>query len=240
MKRKVQLFNIKGVKCNNCVNDILEDLNKIKIISHSKINNNLNEVEIISDKKISTTELQSYIKRKYIVEKKENYNTEIKETSKIKQLYPLFLIIIYIFSSCILLNINKMNIQSFMLDFMGIFFVVFSFFKLLNLKGFQNSFKKYDLIGKQFNLYCWIYPFIEIVIGIFLLMRFNIYICLIITLIILISTSIGVAISLRKNENTKCACLGSVLNLPMTEATLIENFTMIIMTMILLFSIQSL
>ena len=64
-----------------------------------------------------------------------------------------------------------MNIKSFMLDFMGIFFVVFSFFKLLNLKGFQNSFKKYDLIGKQFNLYCWLYPFIEIVIGIFLIQQ---------------------------------------------------------------------
>ena len=124
-----------------------------------------------------------------------------------------------------------------MLDFMGIFFVVFSFFKLLNLKGFQNSFKKYDLISKQFNLYCWIYPFIEIAIGIFLLMRFHIYICLIITLVILISTFIGVIRSLRKNENLKCACLGSVLDLPMTEATLIENFTMIVMSLIMLFSI---
>ena len=130
-----------------------------------------------------------------------------------------------------------MNIQSFMLDFMGIFFVVFSFFKLLKLKGFQTSFKKYDLIGKQFNLYCWLYPFIEIFIGIFLLMRIHIYTCLIITLIILISTSIGVIKSLQKNENIKCACLGSVLNLPMTEATLIENFTMIVMILIMLFSI---
>ena len=237
MKEKMQLFKIKGIKCNNCVNDILEDLNKIKRISHAEINNNLNKVKIISEKQISTTELQSYIKGKYIVVEKENYNTEIQEVSKFKQLYPLFLIVTYIFLSCIFLNINNINIKSFMLDFMGIFFVVFSFFKLLNLKGFQNSFKKYDLIGKQFNLYCWLYPFIEIVIGIFLLMRLNIYTCLIITLIILISTSIGVIKSLQKNENIKCACLGSVLDLPMTEATLIENFTMIIMSLIMLFSI---
>ena len=68
MKEKIQLFKLKGIKCNNCVNDILEDLNKIKRISHAQINNNLNEVKIISEKKISTTELQSYIKGKYIVE----------------------------------------------------------------------------------------------------------------------------------------------------------------------------
>lgn len=237
MKEKMQLFKLKGIKCNNCVNDILKDLNKIKTISHAEINNNLSEVKIISEQKISTTELQSYIKQKYIISEKENNNTEIKKMSKFKQLYPLFLIITYIFLSCIFLNIEHINTQSFMLDFMGIFFVVFSFFKLLNLKGFQNSFKKYDLIGKQFNLYCWLYPFIEIVIGIFLLMRLHIYICLIITLIILISTSIGVIKSLQKNENIKCACLGSVLDLPMTEATLIENFTMTVMSLIMLFSI---
>ena len=237
MKKKIQLFKIKGIKCNNCVNDILEELNKLKIISQAEINNNFIEVKIISEKKISTTELQSYIKQKYIVAEKKYYNTEIKEVSKFKQLYPLFLIITYIFLSCIFLNIDNMNIQSFMLDFMGIFFVVFSFFKLLNLNGFQNSFKKYDLIGKQFNLYCWIYPFIEIIIGIFLIIRLHIYTCLIITIIILISTSIGVIKSLRKNENIKCACLGSVLELPMTEATLIENFTMIVMSLIMLFSI---
>jgi len=237
MKEKIHLFNIKGIKCNNCVNDILKDLNKIENISHAEINNNLSEVKIISKQQISHTELQSYIKRKYIVAEKKNNNSEIKEVSKLKQLHPLLLIITYIFLSCIFLNIDNMNIQNFMLDFMGIFFVVFSFFKLLNLKGFQNSFKKYDLIGKHFNAYCWIYPFIEISIGIFLLFRLYIYICLIITLIILISTSIGVIQSLRKKENIQCACLGSVLDLPMTEATLIENFTMIIMSLIMLFSI---
>ena len=51
MKEKMQLFKLKGIKCNNCVNDILEDLNKIKRISHAEINNNLNEVKIISEKK---------------------------------------------------------------------------------------------------------------------------------------------------------------------------------------------
>ena len=237
MNEKIQLFKIIGIKCNNCVDNILKDLNKIKTITHAEINNNLSEVKIISEQKISTNEIQSYIKQKYIVTETENHNREIKKKSKFKQLYPLLLIITYIFLSCIFLNIENINTQSFMLDFMGIFFVVFSFFKLLNLKGFSNSFKKYDLIGKQFNLYCWIYPFIEIAIGIFLLMRFHIYICLIITLVILISTFIGVIRSLRKNENLKCACLGSVLDLPMTEATLIENCTMIIMSLIIIFSI---
>ena len=237
MKKIIQIFNIKGVKCNNCVNDILKDLNEIKIISYTEININLCEIKIISEQKIVATELQSYIKKKYIISDKDNYNTEIIKLSKFKQLYPLFLIFTYIFLSCIFLNIKSINIESFMLDFMGIFFVVFSFFKLLDLKGFQNSFKKYDLIGKQFNLYCWAYPILEIIIGTCLLIRFQIYLCLILVLIMLLSTTIGVIITLRKNVKIKCACLGSVLNLPMTEATLIENFIMIIMSLIMIFSL---
>jgi len=138
----------------------------------------------------------------------------------------------------VFLNIKNMNLEDFMLDFMGIFFVAFSFFKLLDLKGFTYSFKNYDLIGKQFNLYCWLYPIIEIVIGTFLLMRLQIYLCLVMTIIILLSTTIGVIKSLRKNAHINCACLGSILNLPMTEATLIENFIMIIMSLTMIFSIS--
>lgn len=235
MKDQIQLFKIKGVKCENCVNDILKDLKKIKTINHAEININLNEVTIISEQKISTNEIQSYIKQKYLISDEENHNNNTNKVSIFKQLYPLFLIVIYIFSSCFFLNIENMNMQSFMLDFMGIFFVSFSFFKFLDLKGFKNSFQKYDLIGNQSNLYCGAYPLIEIIIGTFLLMRFHVNICLIITIIILLSTSIGVIKNIRKKTNIKCACLGSVLDLPMTEATLIENITMIIMSLIILF-----
>ena len=40
-----------------------------------------------------------------------------------------------------------------MLDFMGLFFIVFSFFKMLDLKGFSQSFKMYDPLAKRIPVY---------------------------------------------------------------------------------------
>jgi len=117
----------------------------------------------------------------------------------------------------------------FMIDFMGLFFIVFSFFKLLDLKGFTNAFKMYDPLARKSTFYAQIYPFIEIMLGLLFLFRFKVQFAIIITLIILSITTIGVTKALRNKEEIQCACLGSVLKLKMTEATFIENTIMIIM-----------
>lgn len=60
-------------------------------------------------------------------------------------------------------------------------------------------------------------------------MRFQLDLALISTIVILGITTIGVTKSLLSKQSIKCACLGSVLNLPMTKATFIENTIMIAM-----------
>jgi len=107
------------------------------------------------------------------------------------------------------------------------FFVVFSFFKLLDLKGFQNSFRRYDPLAKSLPFYGWLYPFVELALGVLFLMRLEVQLTLCLTLGILGMTTIGVIKVLSSKKQIQCACLGSVLNLPMTEATLIENALMI-------------
>ena len=62
-----------------------------------------------------------------------------------------------------------------------------------------------------------------------LLMRFEIKIALIITLIVLGITTIGVTKTLLDKKSIRCACLGTALKLPMTEATFIENIIMLAM-----------
>ena len=67
-----------------------------------------------------------------------------------------------------------------------------------------------------------------------LLMRYEVKIALIITLFVLGITTIGVMKTLADKKSIKCACLGTVLKLPMTEATLIENLIMIVMAVSML------
>jgi len=124
-----------------------------------------------------------------------------------------------------------------MLDFMGLFYIVFSFFKLLDLKGFPESFSMYDPLAKIIPAYGWVYPFIELALGLMFLMRVEITAVLIITLVILGITTIGVTRTLLNKKAIQCACLGTALKLPMTEATFIENAIMIVMAVLMLLNL---
>jgi hypothetical protein len=123
-----------------------------------------------------------------------------------------------------------------MFDFMGLFFIVFSFFKLLDYNNFPHSFAMYDPIAKRFSIYGWIYPAIETVLGLTFLFRVALNFSLIATIIILGITTVGVTRTLIDKRAIRCACLGTALKLPMTKATFIENSIMIIMATYMLFS----
>jgi len=232
--KNFQHFNITGMTCESCVKNVLEELKKNNNISKMEVDLRLGEVRVLSSIKLSIVELQKNLSPKYKIFKKEKTSSDNSFVFKLKQLYPLILVLSYVFLASLFINYNNLNGKEFMLDFMGLFFIVFSFFKLLNLKGFTSSFKMYDPIAKKSIIYRWIYPFIELIIGIFFLMRFNIQFALIVTLIVLCATNFGVIKILHNKKSIKCACLGTVLNLPMTEATLIENSIMIIMSILML------
>jgi len=147
----------------------------------------------------------------------------------------LFLIFGYITGASVLLNSTSWELDSFMFDFMGLFYIVFSFFKFLDYKGFPDSFRMYDPLAKVLPAYGWIYPFLETALGLMFLLRFEIDVALVATIVILGITSIGVTRSLFSKKVIKCACLGTALNLPMTEATFIENTIMLVMAVWMLF-----
>lgn len=79
------------------------------------------------------------------------------------------------------------------------------------------------------------YPFIETSLGIMFLFRWQIKTALIITLVILSITTIGVINTFLDKKKINCACLGTAIKLPMTEATLIENIIMLVMSVSMIF-----
>ena len=149
--------------------------------------------------------------------------------SDLKQLSPLFLVLFYITMAALLMNRIDFRVVNFMYDFMGLFYIVFSFFKFLDYKNFPGSFSMYDPIAKAIPAYGWTYPFLETVLGLAFLLRVELYYALIITLIVLGATTVGVTRALMNKSTIHCACLGTALNLPMTKATFIENSIMLFM-----------
>ena len=237
-------YTIKGMTCNNCKASVEKHLRAVNDVTDVTVNLEKSEAEIIMNNHIATSILKKALPEKYTLSEKvtknvfesvANSSMEITEDkSKFEQLKPLFLILLYISVSAILLHYKDWNWKEVMLDFMGLFFIVFSFFKMLDLKGFPDSFRMYDPLAKQIPAYGSIYPFIETALGIMFLMRFEVHIALIITLVILSITTFGVTKTLVDKKSIRCACLGTALQLPMTEATFIENAIMIVMAILML------
>ena len=121
-----------------------------------------------------------------------------------------------------------------MTQYMGIFFIIFSLAKLLDVKGFAKAFKQYDLFAKYIPFYAASYPFIEFILGILYLFNFFINIAAIITIIILGMGSMGIIKNLLSKNKVQCACLGTKLNVPLTKVTLLEDIIMVLMAIMLL------
>ncbi|MBT8307658.1 MAG: cation transporter [Maribacter sp.] len=233
-------YNITGMTCSGCVANISNDLIRIEGVTKVDINLEKGEAEIESDRHILMGILQAAISDKYRIRlKKEVIKPNTidlnNEKSKLRQLRPLFLIFLYLFSTVFLLNIRDWSATEAMLDFMGLFYIVFSFFKFLDLKGFPESFRMYDPLAKVFPFYGWAYPFLELGLGLMFLMRYQITIALVVTIVVLGLTTLGVTKTLLDKKQIRCACLGTSLKLPMTEATFIENAIMLIMAVVMLF-----
>ena len=235
-------LNIKGMHCAGCVSTIERAIYKVEgvtkaVVSLSKetvrVEGGVSSSSVINA--ITSTGYEATLMDPAVKQQKNQQKQEPQ--SELKQLYPLFLIFFYISSAALLINWTNFNASNFMFDFMGLFFIVFSFFKILDYKNFPHSFAMYDPIAKRFSIYGWIYPAIETVLGLAFLFRVALNFSLIATIIILGITTVGVTRALIDKRAIRCACLGTALKLPMTKATFIENSIMIIMATYMVFSL---
>jgi hypothetical protein len=126
-------------------------------------------------------------------------------------------------------------VMQFMQHFMAGFFLVFSFFKLLDLKGFAESYAMYDVIAQRIPAWGYIYPFIELGLGLAFCINYNPQITNIVTLVVMSISIIGVLQSVLNKRKIQCACLGAVFKLPMSTVTIIEDALMIGMSATMLF-----
>ncbi len=147
---------------------------------------------------------------------------------------PLIVIIIMITVSALILGRDE-GFSDFILYFMTGFFLVFSGFKLMDLKGFAEGYSTYDLLAKRWFGYGYIYPFIELAFGLLMLAEIHTASLLWTEIFIMAFSGLGVAIKLAKGEEFECACLGTFLKVPLTKITLIEDFGMALFALILLF-----
>lgn len=112
------------------------------------------------------------------------------------------------------------------------FFLSFSLLKFIDIHGFAEGFATYDLLAKKFRPYGLIYPYLELSLGLSYLLNFQPLLTNLATIIIMGLASIGVATALSSQRQLQCACLGTVLKVPLSKVTLIEDLVMVAMAAI--------
>jgi copper chaperone CopZ len=225
-------YHIEGMTCSSCESKVkaallgLEQVTKVE----TSVSNQTIHVSMVTH--VPIEKLQVTLPEKYKISAK-NHNETLEKTRSWFETYkPVLLIFVYISVITVLIQLpqNNFDLMIWMQHFMAGFFLVFSFFKLLNLKGFAESYKMYDVIAKVLPVWGYMYAFIELGLGLAYLVNFRPELVNITTFLVMSVSLIGVLQSLLSKKQIRCACLGAVFNLPMSTITIVEDSLMIIMS----------
>ena len=180
-----------------------------------------------------------------LIEKSGNYyvnatQSDSKASTQSNRSYkPLAIIVVYlvVITTLIEASSGAFSLETWMPNFMAGFFLVFSFFKMLDIPAFATAYQSYDIIAAKAKWYGYVFPFIELGLGIAYLLYSDNSITHLVTAIIMFVSLIGVIRSVVRKSEIQCACLGTVFNLPMSYVTIIEDGIMLVMALLMYFKI---
>jgi copper chaperone CopZ len=228
MEHKYQLT---GMTCGSCEAKVKKALESVVGVIRAEVSKDEQSATIHMEKHIPVTTFQNVLEAKYQISN-EARETEEKTRTWLETYTPILLIFFYITLVTILVQLRNESFDTmmWMRHFMAGFFLVFSFFKFLNLKGFAESYVMYDVLAKKIPAWAYLYAFVEFGLGIAFLIDFNPILTNSVTLVVMSISIIGVLQSVLNKQKIQCACLGAVFNLPMSTVTIIEDGIMILMS----------
>jgi cation transport ATPase len=238
----VKEYQLKGMTCSGCEAKVKHLLLSIADINAVEVSKENDIATLKMNNTIAIQTLQSALggnESKYQISEKQATvivkNTDV-ERSWLETYKPILLVFSYIAGISYLFQAQQahFNLMQWMQHFMAGFFLVFSFFKLLNLKAFAASYAMYDIIAKRFSTWGYLYAFIELGLGVAYLINFKPFLTNSITLLVMSVSIIGVLETVVNKKKIQCACLGTVFNLPMSTVTIVEDGLMILMSAMML------
>lgn len=147
--------------------------------------------------------------------------------------YSLLLIIcifslIYIINYAYLYFYKNKDFSSLKNNIMGSILILFGILKLYDIEKFMEIFQKYDIISKNIPLYSLIYPFIEILLGLYFLYSDKLTNVKLVTNFLMFISIISVSLSMIKGQTLRCGCLGAFFHIPLSYVTMSENIIMLL------------
>jgi copper chaperone CopZ len=235
-------YNIAGMTCTNCIAKVKSELLKMGDIAQADIQLSAPQATITMQKHISTQELQSALKKagNYIITEADGGMHAAINNEEAKSLFTIYKPILFVFFYILIVTIIAASATAgfdwmkALRIFMSGFFLAFSFFKMLDLQGFADSYSTYDIIAKKIKIWGFVYAFIELLLGIAYAINFLPLVTNGVTFIVMTVSIVGVLQSVLNKRKIQCACLGTVFKLPMSTVTIIEDAAMIVMSAIMI------
>lgn len=232
-------YQLTGMTCAGCEDKVRSSLLLLEAVTAVEVSKDDNIASITMTKHIPLSDLQNALggsTSKYQISATQHSEVVEQTRSWFETYKPILLIFFYIIVVSSLIQINNLafDYMQWMRHFMAGFFLVFSFFKMLNLKGFAESYVMYDVLAKRIPLWAYAYAFIEFGLGVAYIINYNPFMTNVVTLVVMTISIIGVLQSVLNKKKIQCACLGAVFNLPMSTVTIIEDALMIAMSGLML------
>lgn len=241
-KQMKHQYQVQGMHCESCVTKVASVLEKIPGVTRADVTLTPPRAGVEMREHVTVERMNSALQGvgTYRLEEEENapevLSTGQETVSRVATYFPLILIALYLIGGVVLreLSLGRFEGPSMMSNFMGGFFTVFSFFKILDLRGFAEGYATYDIIAQKYPEYGKIYPFIELFLGILYLFANAPFVTSLLTVIVMGVSSVGVIKSIRSRRQIQCACLGTFFQLPLTNITLFEDLLMVAMAVVML------
>src|ERR1700722_12285944 len=151
---------------------------------------------------------------------------------KLKRYLPLIVLIAIAGLGALALVSSAMDLMHWMRFFMGLLLCQFSMLKLFNLPRFADEFQMYDWIAKRSRAYAYFYPFLELCLGLAYLSGNWLMAANLLTIVVMSIGSVGVIQALKAGLDVRCACMGTILDVPLSTVTLTEDIGMGLMALI--------
>jgi len=228
-------YQITGMTCSGCEAKVKLFLKRLPAVQSVTITREKNRAEIAMDSHIGITQLQEALggpASKYQISQAEAVPVKTKSQAWWVTYRPILMIFFYISGVTLLAQwgASIFDWQKAMTHFMAGFFLVFSFFKMLNLEGFADSYRMYDVVARAIPVWAYLYAFVELGLGVAYLTGVAPLATNLVTLIVMSVSIVGVLQTVLNKKKIQCACLGAVFNLPMSTVTIIEDALMIAMS----------
>lgn len=236
-----QTYNIAGITCSSCITRLTTRLLSVNEVLSAELQFASPQATLLLHTHVPLATLQQAIgSDKYTITPTTNHVADVAEqstsTSTSVSYYPIYLIFAYIAgaSLLVLFAAPDSGFMAWMNNFMAGFFLVFSFFKLLNISAFAEGYRTYDVVARRFPAYGYVYPLLELLLAIAYLLRVQPVLINAFTLILMSVSIVGVVKSLLRKSAIQCACLGTIIKLPLSTVTFAEDALMILMSLIML------